>query len=35
MAQELFHVKPDAVHVHDSGYLMVDYGKIGNVREVL
>lgn len=29
MAQELFHVKPDAVLTHPSGYLMVDYGQIG------
>jgi hypothetical protein len=28
MAQELFHVKPDAVLVHPSGYLMVDYSRI-------
>lgn len=29
MAQELFHVKPEAVLTHPSGYLMVDYGQIG------
>ena len=28
MAQELMAVKPDAVHVHRSGYLMVDYGAL-------
>ena len=27
MAQEVARVKPDAVHRHESGYLMVDYGK--------
>jgi len=30
MADELFHVKPEAVMRHQSGYLMVDYGSIGN-----
>lgn len=35
MAQELLHVKPDAVHIHDSGFLMVDYNAIGGGREVL
>lgn len=28
MAQELIEVKPDAVHYHPSGYMMVDYGAI-------
>lgn len=28
MAQEVLKVKPDAVHMHDSGYLMVDYDKV-------
>lgn len=28
MAQEAFHVKPDAVLTHPSGYLMVDYGAL-------
>ena len=28
MAQELLEVKPDAVHYHPSGYMMVDYGAI-------
>jgi len=28
MAQELFQVKPEAVLVHPSGYLMVDYSRI-------
>jgi len=27
MAQEVAQVKPDAVHQHESGYLMVDYNK--------
>ena len=27
MAQEVAKVKPDAVHRHESGYLMVDYSK--------
>lgn len=28
MAQEVFHVKPEAVFLHPSGYLMVDYSKL-------
>ncbi len=28
MAQEVFHVKPDAVHVDTDGYLMVDYAAL-------
>lgn len=28
IAQELITVKPDAVYIHDSGFLMVDYGAI-------
>jgi len=28
MAQELLEVMPDAVHQHQSGYLMVDYGRL-------
>jgi hypothetical protein len=28
MAQELLGVKPEAVHYHPSGYMMVDYGAI-------
>ncbi len=28
MADEVFHVKPSAVHVHPSGYLMVDYSQV-------
>ena len=28
MAQEVMQTNPDAVHVHPSGYLMVDYGRI-------
>lgn len=31
MAQELAEVMPSAVHVHDSGYLTVDYAAIGGV----
>jgi hypothetical protein len=29
MAQDVLRVKPDAVVVHPSGYLMVDYGRLG------
>lgn len=29
MADEVQRVRPDAVHTHDSGYLMVDYGALG------
>lgn len=29
MAQEVARIVPDAVHKHDSGFLMVDYSKIG------
>jgi len=28
MAQELAQVMPEAVHMHPSGYLMVDYGRL-------
>jgi len=28
MAQELVQVMPEAVHMHPSGYLMVDYGRL-------
>jgi hypothetical protein len=28
LAQEVFHVKPEAVFVHPSGYLMVNYGDL-------
>ncbi|HSU99203.1 MAG TPA: hypothetical protein VLI91_03775 [Roseiarcus sp.] len=28
MAQDLLHLRPDAVLVSDDGYLMVDYDKI-------
>lgn len=28
MAQELLNVKPSAVHIHPSGYLMVNYGDL-------
>lgn len=28
MAQEVAQVNPDAVHTHESGYLMVDYGAL-------
>lgn len=28
MAQEVLKVKPSAVHIHDSGYFMVDYGRL-------
>jgi hypothetical protein len=29
MADEVLRVRPDAVHVHADGYLMVDYAKVG------
>jgi hypothetical protein len=29
MAQDVLRVKPEAVAVHPSGYLMVDYGRLG------
>lgn len=32
MAQEVFHVKPEAVHRHPSGFLMVDYAALGGAH---
>ena len=28
MAQEVIHVLPEAIHIHPSGYMMVDYGRL-------
>jgi hypothetical protein len=28
MAQEVEQVMPEAIHIHPSGYMMVDYGRI-------
>jgi hypothetical protein len=28
MAQDILHTQPEAVIMHDSGMLMVDYGKV-------
>jgi len=28
MAQEVINVLPEAIHIHSSGYMMVDYGRL-------